>query len=116
MDIREFPLLSVHNLNDDKPSKLKTIDQMQHEIGASGAAQSENTLDQVIEHVITDGIWLSISQKPALSINSIGSAANVPSPGQASSDPSLGPPSPLPDSRSSARSPAMVDTSSSEPG
>ena len=73
-----------------------TIDQMQLEIGASGAAQSENTLDQIIEQVITDVIGLSMSQEPALSINSIGSAAIVPSPGPASSDPSLGPPSPLP--------------------
>ena len=109
MDVREFPLVSVHNLNDDD-----TIDQMQLEIGASGAAQSENTLSQIIEQVITDGIRLSLSQEPALSIYSIGSAVIVPSPGPASSDPSLGPPSPLPDSRSSARSPAMVDTSSSD--
>ena len=87
-----------------------TIDQMQLEIGASGAAQSENTLDQIIEQVITDGIRLSMPQEPALSINSSGSAAIVPSPSPASS----GPPSPLPDSRSSARSPAMVDTSSSD--
>ena len=109
MDVREFPLLSVHNLNDDE-----TIDQMQLEIRASGAAQSENTLDQIIEQVITVGIRLSMSQEPAMSINSIGSAAIVPSPGPASSDPSLGPPSPLRDSRSSAWSPAMVDTSHSD--
>ena len=108
MGVREFPLL-IHNLKDDD-----TIKQMQLEIGASGAAQSENALDQIIEQVITDGIRLSMSQEPALSINSIGSAAIVPSPGPASSDPSLGPPSPLPDSRSSAWSPAMVDTSSSD--
>ena len=109
MDLREFPLLPIHNLKDDD-----TIEQMQLEIGASGAAASENTLDQIIEQVITVGIRLSMSQEPALSINSIGSAVIVPSPGPASSDPSLGPPSPLPDSRSSAWSPAMVDTSSSD--
>ena len=55
------------------------MDQMQLEIGASGAAQSENTLDQIKEQVITDGIRLSMSQEPALSINSIGIAAMSPS-------------------------------------
>ena len=91
MDVREFPFLLIHNHKDNDPNE-----QMQLEIGASGAAQSENTLDQIIEQVITVGIRLSMSQEPALSINSIGSAAIVPSPGPASSDPSLGPPSPLP--------------------
>ena len=41
----------------------------------------------------------------------IGPAAIVPSLGPASPAPSLGPPSPLPNSRSSAPSPAVVDTS-----
>ena len=44
----------------------------------------------------------------------IGPAAIVPSLGPASPAPSIGPPSPLPNSRSSAPSPAVVDTSSSE--
>ena len=51
---------------------------MQLEIRASGAAQSENTLDQIIQQVITNGIRLSMSQEPALSINYIGSAALSP--------------------------------------
>ena len=51
---------------------------MQLEIGASGAAQSENTLDQIIEQVITVGIRLSMSQEPALSINSIGGRTTHP--------------------------------------
>ena len=43
MDLREFPLLPIHNLKDDD-----TIEQMQLEIGASGAAASENTLSQIM--------------------------------------------------------------------
>ena len=45
MDVRDFPLLPIHNLKDDD-----TIEQMQLEIGASasGAAASENTLDQIM--------------------------------------------------------------------
>ena len=57
MDVIEFPLLPVHNLNNED-----IIKQMQLEIGASGAAQSENTLDQIIEQVITVGIRLSMSK------------------------------------------------------
>ena len=78
MDVRENPLLPVHNLNDDN-----TIEKMQLEIGASGAAASENTLDQIMQQVIAEGIKLS--QEPALSNNSIGPAAIVPSLGPASS-------------------------------
>ena len=81
MDVREFPLLSVHNINDDDIINSNTIDQMQLEIRASGAAQSENTLSQIIEQVVAYGIRLSMSQEPALSNNSIGSAAIVPFPG-----------------------------------
>ena len=99
MDVREFPLLPVHNLNDDD-----TIEEMQLEIGSSGDVQSENNLDQTIEQVIADGIKLS--QELALP------AAIVSSPGPLSSVPSLDPPAPLPDS--SARSPAGVDASSSD--
>ena len=43
MDVKDFPLLPIHNLKDDD-----TIKQMQLEIGASGAAASENTLDQIM--------------------------------------------------------------------
>ena len=43
MNVREFPLLPIHNLKDDD-----TIKQMQLEIGASGAPASENTLDQIM--------------------------------------------------------------------
>ena len=105
MDLREFPLLPVHNLNDDD-----TIEEMQLEIGAGGDVQSENNLDQTIEQVIADGIKLS--QELALSIDSISPTAIVSSPGPLSSVPSLDPPAPLPDS--SARSPAGVDASSSD--
>ena len=105
MDLREFQLLPVHNLNDDD-----TIEEMQLEIGSSGDVQSENNLDQTIEQVIADGIKLS--QELALSIDSISPAAIVSSPGPLSSVPSLDPPTPLPDS--SARSPAGVDASSSD--
>ena len=42
-DVREFPLLPIHNLKDDDPNE-----QMQLEIGASRAAASENTLDQIM--------------------------------------------------------------------
>ena len=43
MDAREFPLLPIHNPKDDD-----TIEQMQLEIGASAAAASENTVDQIM--------------------------------------------------------------------
>ena len=58
MDLREFPLLPIHNLKDDD-----TIEQMQLEIGASGAAASENTLDQIMQQVIAEDI--KVSQEPA---------------------------------------------------
>ena len=43
MDVRKFPLLPIHNLKDDG-----TIEQVQLEIRASGAAASENTLNQIM--------------------------------------------------------------------
>ena len=70
MDVREFPLLPVHNLNDDD-----TIEEMQLEIGAGGDVQSENNFNQTIEQVIADGIKLS--KELALSIDSISPTAIV---------------------------------------
>ena len=54
MDLREFPLLPIHNLKDDD-----TIEQMKFEIGAIGAAASENTLNQIMQQAIPEGIKLS---------------------------------------------------------
>ena len=40
MDVKDFPLLPIHNLKDDDTIRL--------EFGASGASASENTLNQIM--------------------------------------------------------------------
>ena len=51
MEVREFPFLPIHNLKDDDPNE-----QMQLEIKASRAGASENTLDQIMQQDIAEGI------------------------------------------------------------
>ena len=53
-DVRAFPLVPVHDVNDDK-----TIEEMQMQIGAKDNSENQNHVNETIQNVIDEGVQWS---------------------------------------------------------